>query len=403
MDHHSIVNYIEFFQDENLFYVVMELCQGVELFTMIEHKIQQNGTFTESETAEIMKALLMAINHCHSKPIAHRDIKPENIIVGSDGYIKLIDFGLSKKVKIHECKTIVGSPYYIAPEVLSENYSIECDIWSLGVILYIMLSGKIPFDGANAQEVFAKIKRAQYSFEQKEWDSVSDEAKNLINGMLQIDITQRLTAKQCLEHDWFKHAEDLKENIDMDVLDQGLLSNLKEFEGHSVLKKAALNVFVRMLKAKEVHDLKKQFEKLDKDHTGYINSQELHNAMNECQMSIPLQEIDKIIQEVDYQGNQKINYSEFIAATIQTKKILSDSKLRILFQEFDVDNSGKITKGNLEEAFYFKLQRKLSNEQIDEIYEKHDITKDGQISYDEFKIMMLGDEGYFSSDSSSSN
>jgi calcium-dependent protein kinase len=196
MDHHSIVNYIESFQDENLFYVVMELCEGVELFAMIENKIQLQGVFTESETAEIMKSLLMAINHCHSKNIAHRDIKPENIIVGSDGYIKLIDFGLSKTVHIKELKTIVGSPYYIAPEVLDENYSYECDIWSLGVILYIMLSGIIPFDGANAAEVFKKIRAGQYSFSHKEWSKVSDEAKSLICGMLEIDIVKRYTAKQ---------------------------------------------------------------------------------------------------------------------------------------------------------------------------------------------------------------
>jgi calcium-dependent protein kinase len=176
----------------------------------------------------------------------------------------------------------------------------------------------------------------------------------------------------------------------MDCLDHGLLSNLKEFEGHSVLKKAALNVFVKMLTPKQIMKLKKQFEKIDTDHTGYINSQELYRAMTACNMEIPAQEIDTIITEVDYQGNKKINYSEFIAATIQTKEILNDSKLMILFKEFDVDNSGKITKPNLKEAF-LKFERSLSIEELDEIMDKHDKAKDGEISYDEFKLMLFGD------------
>ena len=354
IDHHSIVKYIETFQDEKFFYVIMELCEGEELFQMISQRIQEEKYFTESEAAIIMKSLLMAINHCHSEKIAHRDIKPENIIVGADGTIKLIDFGLSKTVKIKELKTIVGSPYYIAPEVLKENYSYQCDIWSLGVILYIMLSGIVPFDGTNATEVFEKIKTGSYSFDFKEWEKVSEDAKDLINGMLKIDIDQRFTATMCLEHSWFKIAEELKENIDMDALDSQLLNNLKQFKGRSVLYKAVLNAFIKMMNPKELKNFKKEFIKMDKDQTGYINAQELREAMTNSDVEIPSHDIDQIINEIDYEGNNKINYSEFLAATIETKKILDENKLLLLFQEFDVDNSGSITKENLKEKFKIK-------------------------------------------------
>lgn len=163
---------------------------------MIKQKILDEGAFTESETARIMKSLLMAVNHCHANNVAHRDIKPENIIIGKDGSIKLIDFGLSKVAHIKDLKSIVGSPYYIAPEVLSGAYGLECDIWSLGVILFTMLSGMVPFNGSSVSEIFDKIQIGSYSFSGIEWNMVSEEAKDLITGMLKIDITDRLTARQ---------------------------------------------------------------------------------------------------------------------------------------------------------------------------------------------------------------
>lgn len=127
-----------------------------------------------------------------------------------DSEIKIIDFGLSKKKtgKVQSMDTVVGTPYYVAPEVLKGQYGYECDMWSLGVIMYILLSGCLPFSGSNAPEVFEKVKNANYTFETKEWEGVSDEAKDLIRKLLTVDIKKRLTASNAVKHGWFRILEE---------------------------------------------------------------------------------------------------------------------------------------------------------------------------------------------------
>jgi calcium-dependent protein kinase len=148
---------------------------------------------------------------------------------------------------------------------------------------------------------------------------------------------------------------------------------------------------VKMVSAKEIEQLKKEFEKIDTDNSGYINAEELFEAMKKSNIKVPITEINRIIEEIDFKGNNQINYSEFIAATLQTKKILNNSRLMIIFKEFDVDNSGYITRDNLMEAFK-RLGKDASEKDIDDILIEHDKAGDGQISFEEFKLMMLGED-----------
>jgi len=144
--------------------------------------------------------LIKAIAHCHSYKIAHRDIKPENIMLNKEGHVTLIDFGLSKhKSAVKTMKSIVGSPYYVAPEVLDGHYGLKWDIWSLGVILYILLWGYLPFSGNELPEIFDKIQEGKYSMKQKEWDSVSAEAKDLVSKMLETNPKKRFSAQKWLQ------------------------------------------------------------------------------------------------------------------------------------------------------------------------------------------------------------
>jgi calcium-dependent protein kinase len=186
LDHPNIVKYYETYDDNKYMYLVMEYCDGGELFDKIAS--QKNQTFSEAEACVYMTKLFQAINHCHASNIVHRDIKPENIMIGKDKELKLIDFGLSKakneKGKLH---TIAGTPFYMAPEVLDGGYSYKADIWSLGVLLYILLSGYLPFQGDGRNEVFAKILGGQYHFNHKEFAQVSEEGKDLIRKLLVVD------------------------------------------------------------------------------------------------------------------------------------------------------------------------------------------------------------------------
>ena len=206
LDHPNISKYYETYDSPKKLYLVMEYCGGIDLFDFIT---KSKEGLTEKRAAQIMKCLFLAINHCHSNNIAHRDLKPENIMYKEttpDGpvntqeisfdQIKIIDFGLSKHTSgedTKKLKTIVGTPFYVAPEVLSGDYSFECDHWSLGVIMYVILSGYLPFHGKNEHEVFAKIRKAEIHFEQKEWEVISDNAKDLIKKLLTVNKADRYT------------------------------------------------------------------------------------------------------------------------------------------------------------------------------------------------------------------
>jgi calcium-dependent protein kinase len=156
LDHPNIVKYYETYEDVKYIYLVMELCLGGEL---MEKLSERQSPFSESEAANIIEKLIRAIIHCNSANITHRDIKPENIMFDNDGEVKLIDFGLAKQTnkKNQKMHTVAGTPYFIAPEVLNGEYGKECDVWSYGVVLYLMLSAAYPFDGNNRAEVFGKI------------------------------------------------------------------------------------------------------------------------------------------------------------------------------------------------------------------------------------------------------
>jgi len=196
LDHPNILRLYEVYQDDKRYYLVMELCTGGELFDEITKRSQ----FSEADAAAIIKQVLSAVAYCHRKKVCHRDLKPENILLDSkstdaNNSIKVIDFGASTRFDGKSKLTqIYGTAYYIAPEVLKSNYSEKCDVWSAGVILYILLSGKPPFGGVNDKEILESVKQGLFSFTSPEWRSISDEAKTLIKQMLMYDPSKRISA-----------------------------------------------------------------------------------------------------------------------------------------------------------------------------------------------------------------
>jgi calcium-dependent protein kinase len=204
LDHPNIVKLLEIYEDDRCYYLIQEYCSGGELFD----KIQEFHSFSERQAAEYMRQILSAIHYCHEKGIVHRDLKPENLLLESkkaNSQLKIIDFGVSMKYKkgekMHEK---YGTPYYIAPEVLQRNYDEKCDVWSCGVILYILLCGYPPFNGPNDVEIMKAVKNGKFTFDDPDWKMISPEAKSIITKMLMLSPNKRVSAREALEDPWIK-------------------------------------------------------------------------------------------------------------------------------------------------------------------------------------------------------
>jgi len=332
LDHPNIVKYYETYNDQKYIYLVMEYVSGMPLFDKITQ--QANQTFTEAKAAKYMKALFQAINHCHAQNIVHRDIKPDNVMITVEDDVRLIDFGLSKASKSgKQLKTVAGTPFYMAPEVLDGAYSKQADIWSLGVILYTLVSGYLPFQGSNAADVFRKIKEGDFHFNHPEFNSVSTECKDLIKKLLVVKEKSRLTGQNALKHPWFKLQSETDAGATGPELKIGddVLSRLRSFKGVSTFKKAAMNLLVKTATETEVKALRAAFQQIDTDGTGLIKAAELRDILLHRRMNVSDQEISDIIEQMDYHNNKMINYSEFLAATIDVRNFLTEGRLRAVF------------------------------------------------------------------------
>jgi len=203
--HENIIALHEMIESTNKLYFVMELATGGELFDRIVDK----GSYSEDDARVLVKKIVSAIDYLHKLGIAHRDLKPENLLVKSiqsDTEIKIADFGLSKIIDNDKLmQTACGTPGYVAPEVLNaEGYDKEVDMWSIGVITYILLCGFPPFYSESVPEVFEQILKAEYDYPEEYWDDISAEAKDFIDHLLVVDVTTRMTAEQSLDHPWVK-------------------------------------------------------------------------------------------------------------------------------------------------------------------------------------------------------
>jgi len=228
VNHPNVLKLYEVFEDEEEFFLVMELVTGKELFD----KIVERGQYSETDASKIVRQIVSAVEYLHGQGIAHRDLKPENLLsaeVDGEEIIKIADFGFSKNFGEEKLMTSCGSPGYVAPEVLTcESYDKSVDLWSVGVIIYILLCGYPPFYADNAPALFKKIMDVKYDFDDPSWDEVSDAAKNLIRNLLVKDPKKRYTAQQCLQDPWVQG-----QSIPNNKLQ---LQNLKDYNSKRKLK-----------------------------------------------------------------------------------------------------------------------------------------------------------------------
>ena len=362
----------------------MEECKGGEVFDKIIERIQAKQMYSEKDAANIIQQVMSCIQYCHNQNICHRDLKPENLLYlnpGSekDNRIKVIDFGLSQNTD--KLKTKVGTAYYVSPEILTGKYTQLCDIWSAGVILYILLTGDPPFNGSSDQIIYNKIMKFDFSFPENKWKHISNEAKDLLKNHMLVPENKRATAKQVLAHNWFKNAPDVP------LTSLGFTTNFFiDYIQGSNMKKMSLMYIASRLDENEINNLKKVFSAFDKSKDGQISYDELRQGLIQLKSNrITEQDVYFLFQALDVDHNGKVDYTEFIAATLQKANYLRNDRLLEAFLNFDKDKSGKISK---EELLQVLKANKSQEKEIEKFIKAVDKNNDGKIDYNEFLLLM---------------
>ena len=390
-DHPNIVKIYEVYETKRSLYIIMEKCNGGELFDKIIDKINKHKMFSEKEAAKIFLQIISAINYCHKNGICHRDLKPENILFlnkdnEENNSIKLIDFGLSQIFDNKKLNSRVGTAYYISPEVLSGRYSEKCDVWGAGVILCILLTGEPPFNGPNSGVIYDKIKKYDYSFSNK-WKFISQEVKDLISHML-VPEKNRYNTKEVLVHPWLRQY---KENLE---INQSLILNImKNYSKMNYIKKNILNFIASRLDENnnnDINSINQYFKLFDKDNDGQISYEEFENVL--INMNVEKNEIREMFNSLDVSKSGIINYTEFVAAflekdTHQEKNIcLKREIINEAFAFFDKRNKGRITKEDVKNIFNVKNIK--NNDKIKQILNELDNNKDAYIDRNTFEQLI---------------
>ncbi|PKA64265.1 Calcium-dependent protein kinase 8 [Apostasia shenzhenica] len=382
-EHPNVVRLRDVFEDREAVHLVMEVCEGGELFD----RIVARGHYTERAAAVVMKTIMEVVQHCHEHGVMHRDLKPENFLFANESEaspLKAIDFGLSVRFKPGEqFSEVVGSSYYMAPEVLKRNYGPEVDVWSAGVILYILLCGVPPFWAETDEGIAHVILQSEINFDREPWPKVSENAKDLVRHMLDSNPCTRLSAKQVIEHPWLLNA-----NAVPDVpLGEAVRARLKQFSVMNKFKKKALLVVTEHLPVEEIEGIKQMFHMMDTDRKGKLSLEELRKGLHLLEQHIPDLDIHMLMEAADIDGNGTLDCEEFVTVSVHLKKIRSEEHLPKAFKYFDKDGSGYIEINELRDALADD-NLGLNEQVIHEIISDVDIDKDGRISYHEFEIMM---------------
>ena len=395
LNHPDIVKIIEFYGTEEAYYIVNEYCSGGELYDKAINYL------SETQISVIFKQILSGLSYLHSKNIVHRDLKLENILISDKEYventgeeyydIKIIDFG---NARIFENtitnSSIVGSSYYIAPEVFIQKYNKECDLWSAGVILYMLIVGIPPFEGESDKKIISKIKTGIFDKNNNRWINASKEVKDLISKLLVYEPKKRLTANEALQHPWFKKTNSniLYYNIPKyEILH--CIENILSYNIKSKFEELVLAYIVHnMPKQKETKIAIKLFKLVNTKGDGKLLKDELKKTLLNFVSEDYLKNYDNIFELLDRENHGYIEYDEFLRAALNKEKILTDDNLKYAFNFFDKENLGYIPRDNMK--LFFK-DTNIDDQLIKRIFDEIDYNKDGKIDFQEFKNMMVYD------------
>lgn len=393
LDHPSILRLHEVFETRETIFMVLELCQGGELLERLH--AQEGEKFPEKVACQYVYTILSAVRYCHSHDIVHRDLKLENFLFETkahDSDLKLIDFGLSQYFRPTTADEMLtkscGTPYYVSPEVLEGSYNLKCDVWSVGVIAYMLLSGSPPFSGKADAETLQAVRSGRWRFNENQFRYVSHSAKSFIRACLERSLNKRPSSEEALKHPWFAKLL-FGDNMPLatQVLSFDIIQRMSKFARRSSLAKLFLEVVAHTLTPEQIVTLRVDFQKLDLKRTGVVSVQDLHAVFDRQSGSkggdfpaLSDVEISAIFAGVDYEKSGVIYWHEFLASTIKPQEI-TDANLRLAFDKFS-GHQAEISAVSIKEL----LGVDATLEDVHEMLREADVK--GDISYDDFKHLM---------------
>lgn len=371
------------------YHIITEICTGGEVFDrIVAHK-----RFSENVASHIVRQMLLSLEHCHACNVVHRDLKPSNFVFATregsifDQHVKLIDFGLAKEVQpetVYSEK--VGTPFYVSPETIDSNHPMHnartgeilkaADMWAMGTIVFVLITGKLPFPGRKHKDIFKNITRCKYKFH----DSllVSDLVKDFIGGLLQLDPSKRMTCSEALQHPWIAKREEVPEN----PLDELVTQGIRQLQSHSKLQKAVARVAVNHLTDKDIANLQDLFANYDKDRSGSIEISELINLLKDTGFDAEAaeQEALQLMDDLDTNRDGALSIVEFAQVAARPRLSISRTMVKRTFESMDLDGDGMITPLEMKES----LGDLIDDAYIEKIFRQADTNKDGMLTFEEF-------------------
>ena len=405
------------------------------------YKIETMDRRDEVIVGIIMSQIISAVAYLHSNNIIHGDLKPENIMISSSTLlkkrlsfnssarvdmqelnkivnsevgdknnnnktqlmnmkklyfknlsnfqIKLIDFGCSKILsrKKYKFNDVIGTCDYMSPEVAQNKYNEKCDLWSCGVIMFVLFTGKLPFIGETDEEVTNSILRYEYSLDLPEFENVSKEAKNLINKLLTYDPNERISAMEALNHPFFSKNFDKNNLFNENIDSHEALANMKNFKSGMVFQQI-MNGFIsyNFISESEIGELRKVFKLIDTNGDGILSRQELMNAFNDAKISMNEEDLDEFLKGIDNNFNGKIEFEEFIRACSDKKKLLCEENLKTAFEILDTDKNGNISIQEIKKTLFGN--KNVSDNVLTEFLNQINKEENEDINFEDFKRIM---------------
>jgi len=426
LDHPNIIKVFEFFKDDLNYYIVTELCEQGDLLDKLTKMTKMN----EIVVKMLMIQILSSVSYMHSKSVLHGDLKLENILIENLNFkhrmsfnssimkdlenlgkvnlhssskndkqienmsnlgnfeIKIIDFGCSRIFKKGKRKLsgIIGTSIYCAPEIINDKYDEKCDIWACGVIMYLLLSGRPPFEGESEEEIFVNILTKGLDLNSIPFDSVTSEAKDLISKLLTHDYKLRISANDALLHPFFKDSKHSIPNTDF-----SLLNRLKEIKCSFKFRQAFLALISHnFANREEVTKLRRLFTFLDSNCDGIISKEELTNGFKNFGENICLSQIESIFRAMDNDNSGCIEYEEFLRSLLDKTQLLSDFNLKMTFDLFKSDEFGRISLREIKNLLFGENER--DSETLSEFFSEIKKSEEDFLTFEEFKSLILTGE-----------